>query len=278
MPYDLTDLYNEFAPDYERTRVPRFRPFLKRLLQYYDTRPGSYVLDAGCGTGLAATMVAPRAGHNGKVLGVDLSVKMLEIAREKAHGYGFDQCEFVVGDISHVNAPDETFDLILCSFALWQAPDVLFSEFYRLLKPNGALLAQNWGSTDDAIEQVYNDVLHSFVSGDDDERIQQVRAARAKHRADWAGIRDAQDYDRVLRGIGYSQVGAQWYENTVHYKSLDEVIDFYDVGGNSRLQLGLMDAPTREQFYTAVRAALQPFVTERGVDQLWRVIQISARK
>lgn len=105
-----------------------------------------------------------------------------------------------------------------------------------------------------------------------------MRAARAKHTADWAGIQEPQDYDHLLRGMGYSQVGAQWYENTIHYKNLDELIDFYDVGGNSRLQLGLMDAPTREKFHTAVRTALQPFATERGVDHIWRAIQISARK
>lgn len=274
----LTELYNEFARDYERTRVPRFRPFVKRMLQFYDTRPGSFVLDAGCGTGLAATMVAPRAGHNGKVLGVDASVGMLEIAREKAHGYGFDQCEFVVGDMTHVQAPDDTFDVILCSFSVWTTPVPLLSEFYRLLKPNGALLLQNWNGGPTAPGQVYRDILAEFTPATVDSRLEQLHAVYAKQRADWQGIDTTQAYEIVVRAAGFTQAGAQVFANTTHFKTVDEWIEFHDLGVAARLQVQAMTPETRDAFHAALYAAAAPFVTTNGLDEEWRAIQVSARK
>ncbi len=274
----LTQLYDEFATEYEQTRVPRFRPFVKKLLQQYDTRPGSHVLDAGCGTGLVATMVAPRAGHGGKVLGVDASEKMLEIARHKASGFGFDQCEFVLGDITHLDAADESFDVVICSFALWGEPRALFAEFFRVLKPHGAVLLQNWEAERGGITRAFNETMRAFSTQAPDERVLQARAILSKHRAEWSALQTPADYERVLREVGFSQTSAQWFVNSTHFKNLDECIEFHGMGVGARAELAALDETTRANFYAAARAALQPFLNERGVDEEWRAIQVSAHK
>lgn len=277
-PNILATLYDEFASEYERTRVPRFRPFVKKLLQLYDTRPGSYVLDAGCGTGLAATMVAPRVGHSGRVLGVDASERMLEIARQKAQGFGFDQCEFVLGDMEHLDVPSDAFDVVICSFALWGEPRELFNEFLRVLKPHGALLIQNWETDRGGIARMYGQTLQSFALAISDERASQARAAFSKHRADWAEVQTPQDYERVLRGIGFSQAAAQWFASSTHFKNLDELIEFHNIGIRSRAEIAAMNETTRAEFHAAAGDALQTFVTGHGVDAEWRAIQVMARK
>lgn len=274
----LTELYDEFASEYERTRVPRFRPFVKKLLQQYDTRPGSHVLDAGCGTGLAATMVAPRAGHGGQVLGVDASEKMLEIARHKAQGFGFVQCEFVLGDITQLDAADESFDVVICSFALWGEPRALFAEFFRVLKPGGALLLQNWEAERGGITRTFNETLRAFSTQTPDERVSQARAILSKHRAEWNELQTPADYERVLSEVGFSQTSAQWFENATHFKNVDECIEFHALGVGARAELAAMNVTTRADFHAAIRDALQPIANERGVDEEWRVIQVSARK
>lgn len=276
----LVELYDEFAGDYERTRVPRFRPFLKRLLQYYDTRPGSQVLDAACGTGLAATMVAPRVGHGGKIVGVDRSARMLDIARHKAAGFGFGQCEFVQGDILKLNAPADSFDLIICSFGLWDPPQALFAEFYQLLKPQGALLAQTWGwgRERDAVGTAYKSVLHEYSPGDRDERVRQVRAEYAKHTASWAGLETPEDYETALRSAGFSQEHVEWFEAPLQFKNLDELIDFYNVGSSARCEIAAMDVETRIAFRQAARSALEPLLPAGRIEFKWRAMQVSARK
>lgn len=274
----LAQLYDEFAPEYERTRVPRFRPFVKRLMQLYDTRPGSHVLDAGCGTGIVATTVAPRAGHGGKVLGVDASAAMLEIAREKARGYGFDQCEFALGDILHLDAPDDSFDLVVCSFALWGEPRELFAEFLRVLRPHGALLVQNWESERGGIARVYNESLRAFRTEAPDARLIQVRELFSKQNVEWQEIQSPQDYERVMRETGFSAVSTQWCAISTQFKTVDECIEFHDLGVKARAEIAAMDESTRARFHQAVRDVLQPMEDEHGISTEWRAIQVSARK
>jgi len=58
---------------------------------------GKRVLDAGCGTGALAVEAARRGAH---VLGVDISPKLIELARERSpHFLGTGRIEFVVGDM-----------------------------------------------------------------------------------------------------------------------------------------------------------------------------------
>lgn len=274
----IASLYDRLAPDYERTRVPRFRPFVKRLLQFYDTRPGSHVLDAACGTGLVATALAPRVGHTGRVLGIDLSPAMLEIARQKAHGYGFDQCEFVLGDMAHVDAPDSSFDLITCSFGLWGDPDAIFAEFLQLLKPGGALLVQNWEMERTGVPRTYSETLHTFSTTSPDARVRAVRESFSVQRALWNDINVPADYERRLRQVGFSTVSAQWMVAPAHFKNLEELVEFHNVGVFASAEIAAMDAPTRSAFTQALYDALNPLVTDRGLDEEWRAIQVSARK
>ncbi len=274
----LISAYDDFAADYERTRVPRFRPIVKQLLQRYDTRPGSHVVDAGCGTGLASTMVAPRVGHSGKILGIDTSLAMLEIARRKAQGFGFDQCEFVLGDISHLNLPDNSADLVICSFALWGKPDALFREFWRVLKPDGALLAQNWDMGRWSQPNPYRETLGKFISADPDPKIQQLRSEFDSHSRDWDTLRTADDYLALLRRVGFTRADGDTFSFTGHFKNLAEYIEFHSLGARVRTELAAMDEPTRSAFFADVTTALQPLDTSSGIDEAWRVVQISARK
>lgn len=279
MPADpVIALYDEFAPDYERTRVPRFRPFVKRLLQLYDTRPGSFVIDAGCGTGMVATMVAPRVGHGGRVLGVDASAAMLEIARHKAGGFGFDQCEFVVGDILRLDAPENWADLVTCSFALWGKPAELFAEFHRVLKPHGTLLLQNWALERGGVARTYGEALRAFVTNSPDEHLQQVRAIFSWHRDAWTAVESGEQYVTALRTVGFASASAQEMVGTTHFRNLDELIEFHDQSVRARAEIAAMDKTTREGFRRALEDALQPLVTERGIDEEWHAIQVVARK
>jgi ubiquinone/menaquinone biosynthesis C-methylase UbiE len=277
-PNPLVALYDELAADYERTRVPRFRPFVKKLLQLYDTRPASVVLDAGCGTGLAATMVAPRVGHSGKILGVDGSSYMLDIARRKAQGFGFTQCEFVKGDLTKLNVNDETFDLVICSFALWGEPTALFREFFRVLKPHGALLLQNWEPDRNGVERTYREALNSFMTRTPNAELTEVRRIFAEQSQLWKDLKEPQAYEDELTASGFRTAFGQWITNPVRFANVAELIEYYDLGVRARGELEAMDVDTRARFTKAVTDALRPLETAQGVQTEWRAIQALARK
>jgi ubiquinone/menaquinone biosynthesis C-methylase UbiE len=278
MPDVLGTLYDSIAMDYERVRVPRFRPFVKRLLQLYDTRPGSWVLDAGCGTGLVATMVAPRAGHGGKVIGIDSSAAMLEIARAKARGFGFDQCEFRVGDVRALDFPDDTFDLVVCSFALWGEPAQLFREFRRVLKKGGVLLLQNWSFENDAVLDAYNDVFPKYRSSQPDAALEEMRAARRAYQSEWDVLREPNDYAEAVRAAGFAQARGEWITLPMQFANTKELLEYLNLGVWRSAELSAMDADTRAKFSAEALQTLESFSKDGKVVMEKRAVQVAARK
>ena len=272
------EIYDEFAADYELTRVPRFRPFVKKLLDLYDTRPKSSVLDVGTGTGLAATLVAPRAGHDGRVVGVDVSEKELEIARRKAKSFGFTQCEFLVGDANALDFPDGEFDLVICSFAFNGELARFFAELRRVLKPDGgALLCQGWTPERAALEAGYDELFRTNRVTQPDERLARFRTARDEHRKDWDALETPADYGRVLTEAGFRQPFGRVEVIPQHFEDARAYVEWRGLETVHRAELNALEPAKRELLVQAAVDKLRGYETQRGLDFGWTAIQMLAR-
>lgn len=96
------------------------------------------ILDVGCGTG-AMGLLCAEMGH--QVTGVDLSLAMMEKAREKADEMNL-SFDLQKGDAEHLPFDDESFDIIINRHLLWTLPhpvDALI-EWHRVLKTGGLVL------------------------------------------------------------------------------------------------------------------------------------------
>src|SRR5229473_2755451 len=51
---------------------------------YANLRPGETVVDLGCGGGLDVFLAAAKVGPSGKAIGIDMTIEMLELARQNA--------------------------------------------------------------------------------------------------------------------------------------------------------------------------------------------------
>ncbi|MBV9119800.1 MAG: methyltransferase domain-containing protein, partial [Chloroflexi bacterium] len=71
------------AETYERIMLPRiFEPWARVLLAQAVPNPGDAVLDAATGPGTVAYLAAGMVGAAGRVVGVDISAAMLQVARQ----------------------------------------------------------------------------------------------------------------------------------------------------------------------------------------------------
>ncbi|HJE19887.1 MAG TPA: class I SAM-dependent methyltransferase [Aliicoccus persicus] len=107
---------------------------LKRLLPDFKNKQ---VLDLGCGYGWHSIYAA---GNGAKfVIGVDLSERMIEIARDKT---SFKNVKYQVGAMEDVDFPDETFDVVMSSLAFHYVEDFssLAENVFRMLKSNGVFV------------------------------------------------------------------------------------------------------------------------------------------
>ncbi|KAL8993868.1 MAG: hypothetical protein Q9169_006023 [Polycauliona sp. 2 TL-2023] len=130
----------------ERSSTYDSAPFHPRQAQEYILRanltPGQSILDLACGTGLVTIPAKQRVGTTGKVIGVDLSRGMLNIARQKTNALGLD-ITYIEHDITDLRELQlGYFDVITCASALLLLPDILgaITHWKSLLVPNGRLL------------------------------------------------------------------------------------------------------------------------------------------
>src|SRR5215211_922150 len=124
------------AESYERFMVPSlFAPWSSYLIQRANPQRGEYVLDVACGTGIVARNVAPLAGSQGIVIGLDVNPDMISMARTAAELDDI-TIEWHTSLAEQLPFPDENFDLIFCQFGLMFFSDrhVALKEMHRVLK------------------------------------------------------------------------------------------------------------------------------------------------
>lgn len=106
---------------------------------YAGIKNGDSVLDLGSGAGNDCFVARALVGDEGRVTGLDFTEKMIEKARNNASKLGFENVEFVYGDIEEMPLESGAFDVVISNCVLNLVPDKrkAFSEIFRVLKPGG---------------------------------------------------------------------------------------------------------------------------------------------
>jgi SAM-dependent methyltransferase len=117
------------------------RRYAEQLVDVTPLREGDRVLDAGTGTGFAACAIARRVGAAGRVVGIDISPRMLEQARMLIDAAGLTNVDLVEGDVTDLrDHPGASFDAVVCSAGLLYIPvDKALREWRRVLAPDGVV-------------------------------------------------------------------------------------------------------------------------------------------
>jgi ubiquinone/menaquinone biosynthesis C-methylase UbiE len=117
------------------------RPYLKA---------GAKVLDVGSGPGTITVDLAKRVDP-GEVVGIDSSREIVAQASALAATSGARNVRFEIGDAYHLDAEDDTFDVVHAHQVLQHVADpvAVLAEFRRVTKPGGVVAARDvdWGGT-----------------------------------------------------------------------------------------------------------------------------------
>jgi arsenite methyltransferase len=107
--------------------------------EFANLRPGQTVLDLGSGAGLDAFVARQIVGAAGRVVGVDMTPEMIEKARVNAAILGYDNVDFLLGDIEALPLDEASVDVVISNCVLNLVPDkdAAFAEMYRVLRPGG---------------------------------------------------------------------------------------------------------------------------------------------
>ena len=112
------------------------------LVEALDPQPGDVWLDVGCGAGNLAELAA---GAGARVTGIDLSPRLIEVAKARAEAGGF-EIEYRVGDAENLDVEDASFGKVTSSVGMIFAPDhdAVAREVVRVTRPGGRLAFSAW--------------------------------------------------------------------------------------------------------------------------------------
>lgn len=104
-----------------------------------DLHEGDTVLDLGSGGGIDVLLSAKRVGPSGKVYGLDMTDRMLALARENQRKAGATNVEFLKGEIERIPLPAGSVDVIISNCVINLSSDKarVLREAFRVLRPGG---------------------------------------------------------------------------------------------------------------------------------------------
>jgi ubiquinone/menaquinone biosynthesis C-methylase UbiE len=100
----------------------REKVYRQHTVDALSLQPGDTVVDLACGTGLNFQFLQPRITNKGKIIGVDLTDAMLEVAQSKSNSAGWNNIDFVQADIAEYEFPAGIAGII-STFAISLVPN-----------------------------------------------------------------------------------------------------------------------------------------------------------
>jgi len=142
---------NESAESYRRA-VRLFEPYGFDLLARVNPKIRESALDLATGLGEPAMSIARMVGPDGRVVGIDLSEQMVELATRIAKERRISGLTFRAMDAEKLDFPDESFDLATCRFGfhIFTHPEVVAREAHRVLRPKGRIGIVVWSTAENA--------------------------------------------------------------------------------------------------------------------------------
>jgi len=136
---EIANLYNRRSEIYDDSNW--HLEICRHLLEYSQVSSGDRILDIGTGTRHLTIEASQTIGISGRVIGVDISPKMLEKARDKVKALGLDNVEFQLGDAELLNFPVNSFDRILCAntFPWLENKVATLKLWHQFLKSDGLI-------------------------------------------------------------------------------------------------------------------------------------------
>jgi SAM-dependent methyltransferase len=150
LPADALPPYAPMLAAYHRAHAAE----LRRCIDDLPVQRGDSILDMACGDGTYARWLAERVGLRGQVVGVDIALAYLEIARQQASTSPFAAVlHFEQASIEELPFADGQFDLVWCGQSLSSLPDPLetLRALRRVVRPGGIVAI------------LENDPLHQLI-------------------------------------------------------------------------------------------------------------------
>ncbi len=180
--HDPRASFGPVAANYSRSAFHTSTDRLQEVIDLVGPRPADLVLDVATGTGNTAFALAPLVR---RVIGLDLTTEMLDVAKRLASERNIGNSEWVLADASALPFADETFDVYVVRAAPHHFPDfdAFIHEAFRVLKPG-----RSAAFVDCAPPMPARDVLHEVEKRRDPSHVLSLTVEEWRRHLEAAGF------------------------------------------------------------------------------------------
>ena len=150
--------FNRQAAEFDNWSVTKNLEYLKAIAEFISFSEDDTLLDVATGTGDFPLFVAPNIKH---AMGIDISDKMIDLAKRKMAERAIANVEFRESDVEKLPCPDGSFSVVSCKSAFHHMANfkTVFKEMVRCCRPGGKvavcdILAFDAPEVDGFFEQV----------------------------------------------------------------------------------------------------------------------------
>ncbi|MDZ8138269.1 MAG: class I SAM-dependent methyltransferase [Nostoc sp. DedQUE04] len=157
--HQVIETYDRGSVDYDAIMKRYWHIEREPLIASLQLKPGQTALDAAVGTGLNL----PAYPEGVRVVGVDLSEKMMDEARKK---HVSADITFKVSDLCNLDFPDNTFDAAASGFTFCVVSDPVraLAEILRVTKPGGLIAILDYCKSQDPEIQKWQELISDAAS------------------------------------------------------------------------------------------------------------------
>ena len=193
----LVEFYDRVAPEYDSWAGGLHGRVAAKLVNLIGPRRGQSVLDVGCGTGLVSHLVAAKVGARGSVVGIDLSARMLDLARRNSRP----NTTFMAMAAEQMFFRAGSFDLVTYGQSLPYLVDPMKSldEAVHLLRPGGRIaLSLHRRSLQTEAQDLFYSVLGDLAAS------HHLRVPR--HSPERSVFGERENLPRLLEELGFTDL------------------------------------------------------------------------
>jgi len=266
----LQDLWDRDAEAWDTYWVPIFRKFARDLVTDAHISVGHVVLDVGTGTGVAAMEAVKRSKPSGMVLGIDRSVTMLELARQKYAKVK--NVSFLMMDAERMPFPDRFFDAAISNSGMSYATfHDTTAEIFRVIRGGGSFAFNYWHLIDVPAHRTFSEILRRHRTEHPSESLSRCRAAVALMEHVGNRYSDAKVQAEELERVGFTSMQVKQREYKINLPSIRDYIVMRLEREALKQELKELSEAQRAAFTKELRAGLRPFMRTAGFVMEWKV-------
>ncbi len=248
--------FNLASAGYDRQAVRFLALTARTLVEITAIRSNETILDVATGTGHSAIAISTFVGINGRVVGIDLSPDMLEVARQSITT-SLDNIQLQLGDAENLSFEDESFDKVVCASGIFFLPNMLagLQEWLRVTKPGGVVAFSSFGET------AFNPMREMYAN-----RIQNNYGVVLPPSGGLQRLNTIQKCQDLMQQAGFCLKDVEIHTEQLGYY-LQNVDEWWDIVWHTGFRHSVSQiVPERlEQFKTEHLAEVGELVTDKGI-------------